>query len=304
MVGGWDDVEAGPAVSERTAPRGRAPRDGVDELDALRLLMNDAARYRLLTAAEEVSIARRIEEGDPTARELLISSNLRLVLSIARRYQGQGLALPDLVQEGCLGLMRAAERFDWRRGNKFSTYATWWIRQAIARGVANQARTIRVPVHAGDEMRRVARAHAVLRARFGRDPSDEELATAARVPLERLAGLREMDRPVTSLDRGVGEDGDESLGALIPSDPDDDPMEHADRTLCTEVVRRAVAALPERERQVLRLRYGLGGCEPATLDQIGQALGVTRERIRQLEKQALGRLAADGRVARLNAAVA
>ncbi len=285
-----------------TAARRGRRSDGAEELDVLRLLMDDASRYPLLTGADEVRIARRIEEGDVAARDLLVASNLRLVVSIARRFQGQGIALPDLVQEGCIGLMRAAERFDWRRGNKFSTYATWWIRQAIARGLANQARTIRIPVHAGDEMRRIARAEALLRARLGHDPDDEALAEEARVPLERLLSLRGLDRPVTSLDRPVGDEGDESLGALIPSGPEDDPMETVDRALSGDVVRRAVAALPARERQVLALRYGLGGTEPATLDQIGRSLGVTRERIRQLEKQALGRLAADGRVARMVAA--
>ena len=257
--------------------------------DSLQLFLNEIARYPLLTAAEEVELAKRIERGDQEAKERMINSNLRLVVSIAKRYQGHGLSLLDLIQEGVIGLIRAVEKFDWRRGFKFSTYATWWIRQAVQRGVQNRARTIRVPVHVADLERRAARTERELTARLGREPTDEEVAEAAKIPVERLREAREALRTIASLDRPVGEEGDVTLGDLVPGDSGDIAAEIA-VALEDEALERALGTLPELERRVIELRFGLGGQEPLSLESVRKELGVSRERLRRLERDALERL--------------
>jgi RNA polymerase primary sigma factor len=260
--------------------------------DSLQLFLNEAGRYTLLTAAEEVELAKRIERGDMQAKERMINCNLRLVVSIAKRYQTQGITLGDLVQEGTLGLIRATEKFDWRKGFKFSTYATWWIRQAVQRGVANKARTIRIPVHIVEREHKVARASRELVAELERDPTNEEIAERSKLPLAQVIEVREAARAVASTDAPVGDEGDASFGDLFaaggPSTEDE-----ADTTLRGDAVRRAVAKLPEREREVVELRFGLVGDGPASLESIGKLLGLTRERVRQIETEALRRLAFD-----------
>ncbi len=260
--------------------------------DALQLFLNQASRYPLLTAAEEVELAKRIERGDREAKDLMINSNLRLVVSIAKRYQSSDLPLLDLIQEGILGLIRAAEKFDWRRGFKFSTYATWWIRQAVQRGVANKGRVIRIPVHVTERERRIARAEQELTARLGRPPEDAELAEAASLTLAQLREVREAPRAITSLDRPIGED-ETGLGELLPGEGVE-PVEELHVSLREETLRRAVAALPELERQVVELRFGIDGeGRPLTLDEVARRLGVKRDRVVELETDALERLAVE-----------
>jgi RNA polymerase primary sigma factor len=258
--------------------------------DALQLFLNEIRRYPLLTAADEVRLAKRIERGDPQAKEQMINSNLRLVVSIAKKYQGQDLQLLDLIQEGILGLIRAAEKFDWRRGYKFSTYATFWIRQAIQRGIANKARTIRIPVHIGQRERKIARAARDLQAELGREPTDEEISAATELPLDQIEEARDTVRTITSLDRPVGEEGETALGDLLPSDAPE-PAEEVDVSLRQEALRSALDHLPERERSVVKLRYGINGDEPTPLRETGRRLGLSPERVRQIEGEALRRLA-------------
>ena len=259
--------------------------------DALQLFLNEMARYPLLTAEEEVELAKLIERGDKAAKDRMVNSNLRLVVSIAKKYQGHGLSLLDLIQEGIIGLIRAVEKFDWRRGYKFSTYATWWIRQAVQRGVANKARTIRMPVHIVDRERKMAKAERELLAKLGRPPTLPEIAKAAKLPLKQVHDVENAARAVTSLDRPVGSEGETSLGELV-SGNEAPPEEELEVSLRQEALRRAVAELPERERDVLKLRFGLNGDpSPQSLEQIGKILGLTRERVRQIETEALKRLA-------------
>jgi RNA polymerase primary sigma factor len=258
--------------------------------DALQLFLNEIRRYPLLSATEEVELAKRIEAGDLEAKERMINSNLRLVVSIAKKYQGQELSLLDLIQEGIFGLIRAAEKFDWRKGYKFSTYATFWIRQAIQRGLANKARTIRIPVHIGQRERKIARADRALQARLGREPSDAEIASAAELPLEQVEEVREAARTVTSLDRPVGEEGDTALGELLEGDtPAVD--EEVELSLSEQLLRRTIEDLPQPERDVIRLRYGINGDDPQPLRETGRRLGLSAERVRQLESRALKKLA-------------
>ncbi len=259
--------------------------------DALQLFLNEIARHPLLTAAEEVDLAKRIERGDAAAKERMVVSNLRLVVSIAKKYPREELSLLDLIQEGIFGLVRAVEKFDWRRGYKFSTYATWWIRQAIQRGVANKAHTIRVPVHILERQRRVARAETELRDRLGRDPLDREIVSAARVTESELADLRGAPRVVTSLDRAVGRDEDTPLSDIIGGN-EPSPAEQVEVSLRREAIDRALMRLSERERTVIRMRFGLNGGEPQHLKDVGKALGISSERVRQIEADALMRLAA------------
>jgi RNA polymerase primary sigma factor len=259
--------------------------------DALQLFLNEMARYPLLTAEEEVELAKLIERGDKAAKDRMVNSNLRLVVSIAKRYQGHGLSLLDLIQEGIIGLIRAAEKFDWRRGYKFSTYATWWIRQAVQRGVANKARTIRMPVHIVDRERKIAKAERELLTKLERAPTLEEIAEAAKLPLKQVQEVQDAARAVTSLDRPVGSEGETSLGELV-SGNEAPPEEELEVSLRQDALRRAVAELPEREQDVLKLRFGLNGDpSPQSLEQIGKTLGLTRERVRQIETDALKRLA-------------
>jgi RNA polymerase primary sigma factor len=259
--------------------------------DALQLFLNEVRRYELLTAAEEVELAKRIEAGDLEAKERMINSNLRLVVSIAKKYQGQELSLLDLIQEGIFGLIRAAEKFDHRKGFKFSTYATFWIRQAIQRGLANKARTIRIPVHIGQRERKLVRAERELAAELGRDPTDEEVAARAELPLEELQEVRDAARTVTSLDRGVGEEEDTALGDLLPSG-DPEPEEEVSVSLAQATLRETIGDLPEPEQGVIRLRYGIDGEDPKPLRETGRRLGLSAERVRQLESRALEHLAA------------
>ena len=259
--------------------------------DALQLFLNEAGRYPLLTAAEEVELAKRIERGDREAKDRMINSNLRLVVSIAKKYQGHGLSLLDLIQEGIIGLIRAVEKFDWRRGYKFSTYATWWIRQAVQRGVANKSRTIRIPVHIVEREQKIARAQRELTLKLEREPTDEEISKAAKLPLKQVREVRQAARAVASLDKPVGSEGNAQLGELIPTQaPGLEEEVHV--SFAEETLRRAVNALPERERNILKLRYGMDGDpDPKSLEEIGRTLGLTRERVRQIEAQALERLA-------------
>jgi RNA polymerase primary sigma factor len=258
--------------------------------DALQLFLNEIRRYPLLTAGQEVDLSKRIEQGDLGAKERMINSNLRLVVSIAKKYQGQELSLLDLIQEGIFGLIRASEKFDWRKGYKFSTYATFWIRQAIQRGLANKARTIRIPVHIGQRERKIVRAERDLSTRLGREPTDEEIAAAAELPLEQVEEVRDAARTVTSLDRPIGEEGDTALGDVLEggSQPVDQEVEVS---LSEELLRRTIEELPETERDVIRLRFGFEDDDPQPLRETGRRLGLSAERVRQIESRALKRLA-------------
>ena len=259
--------------------------------DAMSLFLQEVRRYPLLTRAEEVELAKRIERGDLEAKAALVNSNLRLVISNARKYQGHDLPLLDLIQEGILGLIRATEKFDWRKGYKFSTYATFWIRQAIQRALDNRSRTIRIPVHLGQRERRVGRASRELAARLGREPTDEEIAKEADLTLDELAEVRDSVRVVTSLDRPVGEAEDTPYGALLASD-ERGPEEEVDILLREDALRRALDQLPEQEREVVKLRYGVGGDEPTPLVETGRRLGISQDTVRRLERKALAELAA------------
>ena len=270
--------------------------------DALQLFLNEAGRYKLLTAEEEVQLSKRIERGDKAAKDLMINSNLRLVVSIAKKYQGHGLSLLDLIQEGIIGLIRAVEKFDWRRGYKFSTYATWWIRQAVQRGVANKSRTIRIPVHILERETKIARAERELVGQLERQPTDEEIAKRSKLPVKQVREVRKAARAVTSLDRPIGDENDASLGDVIGGEEHDfDEEIHVGLT--EDTLRRAVEALSQREQDVLKLRYGMNGDpEPKSLDEIGRLLGITRERVRQIEAQALERLAVNREIEALRSA--
>ena len=258
--------------------------------DSLQLFLNEIGRHELLTAAEEVTLAKRVERGDLAAKERMINSNLRLVVSVAKRYQGHGVPLLDLVQDGVIGLNRAVEKFDWRRGFKFSTYATWWIRQAVQRAVANQARTIRVPVHVHERRQKLARAGQRLQIELGRKPSMEELANATGLRLDHAEEALEVADASVSLNQAVGSDGDGELGELFADQTAVDPEEEASESIRRQAVRDIVSRLPERERRVIELRFGLADGEPWALEAIGRELGITRERVRQLEATALRKL--------------
>ena len=273
--------EAPEANWEASAPIGTT--------DALTLFMNRAGRYPLLTAAEEVALAKRVERGDLAAKERMINSNLRLVISIAKRYQGHGLSLLDLVQDGTIGLNRAVEKFDWRKGFKFSTYATWWIRQACQRAVANQSATIRVPVHVHERRVKISREAQKLQAQLGRDATREELADATKLPLQHVEEALDAAAANVSLNQQVGSEGDGELADLFADTTSNDPAEDAADSIRRQSVRNALANLPETQRRVIELRFGLDG-EPKTLEAIGKELALTRERIRQLEATALDRL--------------
>jgi RNA polymerase primary sigma factor len=258
--------------------------------DSLGQFFKQASRYPLLTAEEEVELAKRIERGDLEAKERMINSNLRLVISQARRFQGQGLPMGDLVQEGMLGLIRAVEKFDWRKGFKFSTYAVLWIKQSIQRGLANSGSTIRIPVHIGQRERKVRKHERELAVELGRQPTDAEIADSTGLPEEQVREALELTRHLPSLDQGVGEDGETPLGDLLPSERPQ-PEEEVVDALSDARVREVVGRLPEEERNVIALRFGLMGDEPASARDAGSRLGLTTQRTRQLEEQALRRLA-------------
>jgi RNA polymerase primary sigma factor len=269
--------------------------------DSLQLFFNEARRHPLLTAEEEVELAKRIERGDLEAKERMINANLRLVISVARKYQGQGLPLGDLIQEGMLGLIRAVEKFDWRKGFKFSTYGTLWIRQAIGRGLANSGRTVRLPVHIVARARKISDAERKLAVELGRQPTEEEIAAHVDIPLDEVADIRRADRGPTSLDQGVGEDGETALGDLIAGNGPSVEEEVAS-DLDSARLREVVDTLPETERNVITLRFGLDREEPHALRETGRRLGLSSERVRQLEDRALRRLAKDDAVAALREA--
>ena len=258
--------------------------------DALQLFLREAGRHQLLTAAQEVELAKRIERGDMEAKERMIQSNLRLVVSIAKNYRNQGLPFLDLIQEGTLGLIRAVEKFDWRRGFKFSTYATWWIRQAVARALADKARTIRMPVHIVERLQKINRADRQLWTQLGREPTLDEIADEASLTVQQVLEVRAAARASTSLDAPVGDGEDAVFGDFVAGD-EPLPEETVEHNLRSEALRHALAALPQREREVVVMRYGLTGAEPQTLEEIGRRLGLTRERVRQIELESLRRLA-------------
>jgi RNA polymerase primary sigma factor len=270
-----------------------APEQGAE--DAVRLYLRSIGRVPLLTREDEVRLAKRVEQNDMTAKNALIEANLRLVVSIAKRYTGRGLTLLDLIQEGNLGLIRAVEKFDWRRGFKFSTYATWWIRQAITRALADQSRTIRIPVHMVERMNRVARARRALLQKFGRDPSAEEIAALVEMPEKKVEEILKLGQEPVSLEAPVGsEDGDASLGDFIADAAGDRPHEIVSNRIRDADLERVLKALPWRERRVIELRYGLGAEGPMTLEDIGLEVGVTRERVRQIEAKTLAMLKSSG----------
>ena len=260
--------------------------------DALQLFLREAGRHTLLTAAQEVALAKRIERGDLDAKQVMIQSNLRLVISIAKNYRNQGLPFLDLIQEGTLGLIRAVEKFDWRRGFKFSTYATWWIRQAVARALADKARTIRMPVHIVERLQKMNRAERTLWTMLGREPTIDEIAEEANLTVQQVNEVRAAARASSSLDAPVGDTDDAVLGDFVAAE-DLLPEEKVELTLRSQALQAALGTLPERELEVVTLRYGLGGTEPKTLEEIGRRLGLTRERVRQIELDSLRRLAGE-----------
>jgi RNA polymerase primary sigma factor len=260
--------------------------------DALQLFLKEIGRTRLLTAADEVALARRIERGDRNAKQHMIEANLRLVVSIAKNYRNQGLPFLDLIQEGTIGLVRAVEKFDHRRGFKFSTYATWWIRQAVARALADKSRTIRMPVHVVEKLNRITRCERRLVSQLGREPTPAEIAEDLELDPDEVEHILRTAQSPVSLDKPIGDDEDSDFGDLL-ADPDaDEPDEVAEAAMRLEALRRALQQLSYRERRVLELRYGLNGEEPRTLDEVGRAFCVTRERIRQIESQSLRKLQA------------
>jgi RNA polymerase primary sigma factor len=267
-----------------------APAPVETTTDALQLFLREAGRHRLLTAAQEVALAKRIERGDADAKTQMIQSNLRLVVSIAKNYRNQGLPFLDLIQEGTLGLIRAVEKFDWRRGFKFSTYATWWIRQAVARALADKGRTIRMPVHIVERLQKINRAERSLWTQLGREPTLEEIADEASLTPQQVVEVRAAARASTSLDAPVGDQDDAVFGDFVAGE-DPLPEETVEVRLRRQALRSALASLPEREREVVTLRYGIDGREPRTLEEIGRCLGLTRERVRQIELESLRRLA-------------
>jgi RNA polymerase primary sigma factor len=256
--------------------------------DALQLFFNEARRFPLLNEEEEVALSKRIEGGDRQAKERMVNSNLRLVISIAKRYYGHELALLDLIQEGILGLIRATEKFDWRRGFRFSTYATWWIRESIERGIANRARTIRVPIHIVERERKMLRAERELLAQLGREPTDAEIARAAQLSLKHVGQVRHAARTVVSLDAPLGDDDESSLGDKLESG--EQPAEEVELSLQRESLQKALSNIPERERVIIELRYGLSGNEPKTIEEVVRELDISRGTVRKLEKRALARL--------------
>jgi RNA polymerase primary sigma factor len=270
------------------------PEQGAE--DAVRLYLRSIGRVALLTREDEVRLAKRIEQNDMSAKNDLIEANLRLVVSIAKRYTGRGLTLLDLVQEGNLGLIRAVEKFDWRRGFKFSTYATWWIRQAITRALADQSRTIRIPVHMVERMNRVARAKRMLLQRNNREPTPEEIGELVDMAPKKVEEILKLGQEPVSLEAPVGGDeGDASLGDFIEDAAGDRPLEVVANRIRDADLQRVLDALPWRERRVIELRYGLGDKGPMTLEDIGLEVGVTRERVRQIESKTLAMLKSSGR---------
>src|SRR5881227_585557 len=287
-VGVSDLFDEGGVVTAGLKPK--EPEGGAD--DAVRSYLKSIGRVRLLTKEDEVRLAKRVEANDMEAKNQLIEANLRLVVSIAKRYSGRGLTLLDLIQEGNLGLIRAVEKFDWRRGFKFSTYATWWIRQGITRALADQSRTIRIPVHMVERMNRVGRVRRALLQKNGRDPSPEEIAKEVEMPPSQVEEILELGREPVSLETpvGAGEGGDSRLADFIEDEATDAPLELVSQGMREQDLEEALRSLQWRERRVLELRYGLSSGEPMTLEAIGSEVGVTRERVRQSESRTLSKL--------------
>jgi RNA polymerase primary sigma factor len=273
-------------------PEAPAVSSGEITTDALQLFLKDIGKVPLLTAAQEVELAKRIERGDHSAKQAMVEANLRLVVSIAKRYRNQGLPFLDLIQEGTIGLVRAAEKFDYRKGFKFSTYATWWIRQAVARAIADKGRTIRMPVHVVEKLNRILRSERKLRAERGREPTIEEIARELEMSSEEVEHIRRSAQTPVSLEKPVGDDDESEFGHFLADESAPLPDELAETALQREALHTILAALSERERRVLELRYGLDGQQPRTLDEVGRAFNVTRERIRQIEHQGLKKLRA------------
>ncbi len=259
-------------------------------LDSLRLYLREIGKVPLLTADQEVYLAKRIERGDMCAKTQMTEANLRLVVSIAKGYLGRGLSFLDLIQEGSLGLIRAVEKFDYRKGYKFSTYATWWIRQAVTRAIADKARTIRIPVHMVEKLNKVVHIERQLVQRLGREPRPEEIAEELEITTEEVREILRMAQLPVSLEKPIGEDEESALGDFVPDDAAESPFDTASLSLRREDIELALASLPERERKVIELRFGLSGEQPCTLEEVGRAFGVTRERIRQIENNTLKKL--------------
>jgi RNA polymerase primary sigma factor len=290
-----DPAAAASLVIERVSdkrPRRKAALNPEPEgtTDGLQLFLRGIGRVRLLTAQEEVELAKRIERGSFEAKQKMVESNLRLVVSIAKNYRNQGLPFLDLIQEGTIGLVRAAEKFDYRRGFKFSTYATWWIRQAVARALADKARTIRIPVHIVEKLNQIGRAERKLVTELGREPTADEIAEVTGIGPEEVASIKRFAQTPISLEKPVGDDEQSEFGQLIADEQAESPYDRAVETLTKEALRDALENLSYRERRVLELRYGLGDQHPRTLDEVGRTFNVTRERIRQVENQALKKL--------------
>jgi RNA polymerase primary sigma factor len=259
-------------------------------LDSLRLYLREIGKVPLLTADQEVYLAKRIERGDMAAKTQMIEANLRLVVSIAKGYLGRGLSFLDLIQEGSLGLIRAVEKFDYRKGYKFSTYATWWIRQAVTRAIADKARTIRIPVHMVEKLNKVVHIERQLVQRLGREPRPDEIAEELEISTEEVREILRMAQHPVSLEKPIGEEEDSELGDFVEDDQAESPFDSASLTLRRSDIEQALSSLPERERRVIELRFGLDGSQPCTLEEVGKAFGVTRERIRQIENNTLKKL--------------
>ena len=259
-------------------------------LDSLRLYLRSIGRVELLTASQEIELAKLIERGDMGAKRHMVEANLRLVVSIAKGYLGRGLSFLDLIQEGSLGLIRAVEKFDYRRGYKFSTYATWWIRQAVTRAIADKARTIRIPVHMVEKLNRVTHVERQMVQSLGREPEAHEIAAELKITTREVREILRVAQMPVSLEKPIGDEDESELGDFVADDQTEEPFETATENLQREDIQRALDALPERERQVIELRYGLRGHEPLTLEEVGRAFGVTRERIRQIENNTLKKL--------------
>ncbi|MDX6508655.1 MAG: polymerase primary sigma factor [Gaiellaceae bacterium] len=259
-------------------------------LDSLRLYLREIGKVNLLTADQEVYLAKRIERGDMVAKTQMIEANLRLVVSIAKSYLGRGLSFLDLIQEGSLGLIRAVEKFDYRKGYKFSTYATWWIRQAVTRAIADKARTIRIPVHMVEKLNKVVHIERQLVQRLGREPKPEEIADELEMTTEEVREILRMAQLPVSLEKPIGEEEESSLGDFVQDDAAESPYDTAQLSLRREDIENALSSLPDRERKVIELRFGLKGEQPCTLEEVGRAFGVTRERIRQIENNTLKKL--------------
>jgi RNA polymerase primary sigma factor len=279
-----------PLAEEEKVPAPKLDLTVEPSLDSLRLYLREIGKVPLLTADQEVYLAKRIERGDMAAKTQMTEANLRLVVSIAKGYLGRGLSFLDLIQEGSLGLIRAVEKFDYRKGYKFSTYATWWIRQAVTRAIADKARTIRIPVHMVEKLNKVVHIERQLVQRLGREPRPEEIAEELEMTTEEVREILRMAQHPVSLEKPIGEEEDSELGDFVEDENTETPDEAASLTLRRSDIEQALNALPERERQVIELRFGLTGGQPCTLEEVGKAFGVTRERIRQIENNTLKKL--------------